>query len=41
MSAAAKNDSRQWVQAELSKRVLKASYRTKKGLKETILEFLA
>ncbi|MCK4815674.1 hypothetical protein KA005_07890, partial [bacterium] len=40
MSAAAKSDGEQWVQAKLSKRVLKESDRIKKGLKEIILGIL-
>ena len=40
MDAASKSDGQQWVQAELSKRVLKDSARIKKELKETILGVL-
>ena len=40
MSTAAKSNGQQWVQAELSKRVLKDSNRIKKKLNETILELL-
>ena len=40
MSAASKNNGQQWVQAELSKKVLKDSNRIKKDLKETILILL-
>ena len=40
MDAASKSDGWQWIQAELSKRVLKESNRIKANLRETILGFL-
>jgi len=40
MTEAVKSDGEQWVQTELSKRVLKNSNRVKKNLNETIMELL-
>ena len=40
MSAAGKSEGRQWVQTELSKRVLRESNRIKHDLRETILGLL-